>query len=177
MGLVLAVGGMQGGRWTATVSLATLMMLLYPAAFLTLRHFVLPDQGEQLASRLSQLDAVRQQPIHLVGKPSMVSKLRVCSQGKADVHLYELWRWDDVERPNVVILSRKDAARVDTRGYEILAGSQGVKDLAVDELVGSLLSGKLTDYLQRRRQCHVIAVRKNAVPAAHMAGRRDSPAR
>lgn len=167
--LVITAGGVRGTRLTAAVCLTALLYLTYPLAFLTLRHFVVPDQGAQLAKRLDEMDVSDGQPIRIVGKRSLASKLRVCSGGRAQVSRYDLWMWTESDRPPVVILSDCDLARVDTKGYEIHVGSQGLKDMAIDEVIVALLRGKLADYVQRRRQSHVIAVRAEGPPTARFA--------
>ena len=157
-GAALVICGMRGTRLMAAVCLTMALYLGYPLGFLSLRHLVLPDQGAQLAQRLGQLAAAEGKPVHLVGKPSLASKIRVCSAGKARLSQSDQWDARQLAGETIVIHSEQNRPQADACGYEVYLGSHGIKDLAWDRIVVSLIHGDLAEYLRQRRETYLIAV-------------------
>jgi 4-amino-4-deoxy-L-arabinose transferase-like glycosyltransferase len=177
IGVLLAGYGFRSSRMTAAVCLTVLVYLAFPLSFLSIRHFALPDQGAQLADRLRSTAAWQNQAVHLVGKPALASKIRVCAGGQAQLSRSEPGEPFPVRGQRVVIVSEDDLSRIDIQGYDLHPGSHGLRDLAVRRLLGAMIRGKLADYLHQRRQRHIIAVRNHGAAPIRLADQVDTQLR
>jgi hypothetical protein len=167
--VLLAAMGMRAACATAVLYLSTMALLAAPMAFLPLRHVLLPDQGAQIASELANFQALGNREITMVSKPALASKVRVCSAGKV-----QLWQTKSpwlarVIDPSVLILSSDDLAYVDASRYQLHVVSSGLKDLSPPAMVTALVRGRLTRYIEQRRQSFVLAVRTPDHPDVRLA--------
>ena len=166
--LAMAATAMRGARLRLAMCLGATMLMLYPLTFLGLRHFAVPDQGQQLATRLAELTtaAPSRPAAHLLGKPSLASKIRVCSGGTLLVSS------DFSAQPKslpVLVISDDVLEELDQDAFDISTGSQGFKDLAPQHVAKSLLQGTLAEYLKSRRQHYHIAVRADRTSSVRYA--------
>lgn len=183
VGVVAVVVARNVSRLPVQVAIcgaSTLLMLVMPTTFCLLRPLLLPDQSEKIARVLGELGLERkgavvggdrggaavgpmdasQEPIQLVSRPALASKLRVMLAGQRWIRSAQRDQvTEDDLRCAVVVVAAEDAEGFALPGFATRSIPHGFRELDVAGVLAAFWSGTLPEYLDTHTQQIVIAAR------------------
>lgn len=151
------------GAHADRVRVAGLAILAIPIILLAVKPFVLPEQGERLAAILESRGLLGPATLQFVGKPALAAKIRVQSEGRAEL--------DQVENPKrgfrprhatVVVANVQEAARLDLDGYAARHFVTGIDRVKARDIWHALRAGRLQHYLAEHQKRVLFAEREAA---------------
>ena len=152
----------------AALDVGLVKLAAVPLLCIGLFSFLLPDEGELIAARFATLDKTSQ-PIQLIGKPSLASKMRVFDQGHVQISSVEFID-SGYRSPHDTLLISKRAAlgNIDLTDYEVSNFPSGLGRLKERELLRALCCGTLGDYLAKHQKRCFLATRKRTIHVAEV---------
>jgi hypothetical protein len=120
----------------------------------------IPDQGAQMAENLARLGWLDRGPIPFEGPPSLANKVRICSEGHAELCWMKRVNWKVRTSAPAVILPLEHYLRHPLPGDEVKNVATGYDDLPPGELAMALREGRLAEYLQSRRSWFQLVIHR-----------------
>lgn len=142
---------------------SVLTLCIVPAAFLAIGH----QRGTFCETALQVLKEhdLHDQPIVLVGKPAYAARLRVQSQGVAQVTCFRSstsyrQTFGQYVEPTVLMIANAKGPKLSLNKYEVVEVPHGFANLKPTQLVSSFMKGELNSYLDSCRRSAKIAIHR-----------------
>jgi hypothetical protein len=130
---------------------------------LALKPILLPEQGERIAILLRDEQLLDASMIQYVGKPALAGKIRVQTDGAAQL--------DQIEHPKrrltpehdvVLIANAAEAQCVDLSGYRQVRIATGIGDVLPRDACWAFAGGELEAFLAAHQKDIILARRKGS---------------
>jgi hypothetical protein len=143
---------------------AGLMLMGIPVLLLALKPIVLPEQGERIAMLLRDEQLLDAKKIHYVGKPALAGKIRVQTDGAAQLDQIEYLKQQITPKHDVVLIANPETAKlVDLHNYQQKRIPTGIGEVLPREACWAFVCGQLEEFLAANQKDIILARRKGAV--------------
>jgi hypothetical protein len=149
------------GEHADRIRVAGLMLTAIPVLMLALKPILLPEQGERIAMLLRDEQLLDETKIQYVGKPALAGKIRVQTDGAAQLEQIEYLKQRLTPEHDIVLIANPaTATRVDLSAYDQERIATGIGDVLPREVCWAFVCGQLEEFLASHPKDIILARRK-----------------
>jgi 4-amino-4-deoxy-L-arabinose transferase-like glycosyltransferase len=157
-------------QWVATTTaLGAVIFAVVPWLVVSSKPLLPSDQGSQIAAVLRSM-GVAAEPVILLGKPALASKIRASSGGTIHVRALS-WPCSMEELDaSILICTAEQLEWMRGTNLRVYPASSGFRDLPPLDVAHALVRGELAELLRKRRENYFVLVRPSPAPAISSLG-------
>lgn len=164
------------GEHADRLRVAGLLLMGIPVLLLGLKPIVLPEQGERIAMLLRDEGLLENTQIHYVGKPALAGKIRVQTDGAAQLDQVEYLKQQITPKHDIVLIANPDTAKfVDLDDYELERIPTGIGELLPRNVCWAIACGELEELLAANQKDVILARRKGAERVGRISNPSEQP--
>jgi 4-amino-4-deoxy-L-arabinose transferase-like glycosyltransferase len=157
--VTLGLGALRRGWLTPNAGLGISILLVLPVLFFAVNRVLLPDPAEQLASTFRRARIDPTTPVLFVGRPALVSGVRLFLGGKCNLIRAERLDANEANRFVVALVPESQAGELARRGWELLPAATIAGAPPAREWWPVLKSRTLPDALEQHGGKYMLGLR------------------